>query len=130
MLVEMEIDREARALRQIEQSLESARRIGAGVEARADQVGAHFDGTPQARERTRIGERARPKRIYRVGAVGMGMQIDEAWKREPIRLRALLVRADGRNQSVAQYHAPCATAVRQRNGVQCELIGHCRTRVV
>ena len=54
MLIEVEIDAQPGPLRQIEQRRERARRIGAGIEAGADQIGAHRDGALEALDRPRF----------------------------------------------------------------------------
>ena len=56
MLVEMNIHGEVGALGKIEQRRERARRIGAGVQSRADQIGAGVDGALEPRQRGRFGK--------------------------------------------------------------------------
>jgi hypothetical protein len=205
MLVEVDIDRQPGLLRQIEQRRQRAPRIGAGIEACADQAGAHCEGKFEAIKRARIGqivlrgrerddidiepvrhtllrrqhafdrsqlddgidvgvgpdprdpvldrpfeqahgprrdiggseqrtrrgggrhrvgERARPERLHRVGTIGMGMQVDEAGEREPGSLAGLFDRPHGRDQAVAQRHLERTAAPRQQDGSYREFIRH------
>jgi len=83
--------------------------------------GAHIcsgeGGTRRGGGGERIGKRGRAERLHRKAAVSMGVQVDEAGKREPARRRARRC-LDCGDASGAQAHAMAARALREYDGIE------------
>ena len=113
-----------------EQNVQWARSLSDAVRAyTTGQVYVNYIGAGEARPRrgrrgNGVGERARPERLHRIGAIGMSMEVDEARKRHPGGLTGLFGRTNGRDRSFAQRHREHTAVPRQRNRTDGEFVGH------